>query len=95
MKIADLRAGLRRVDISGTIIEISPTRDVVTRYGEARVATAILSDDSGEINLTLWNEQIDQVSDGDSVQVENGYVTEFRSEPQLNVGRYGTLNVLH
>ena len=95
MKIADLRAGLRRVDISGTIIEISPTRDVVTRYGEARVATAILSDDSGEINLTLWNEQIDQVSDRDSVQVENGYVTEFRSEPQLNVGRYGTLTVLH
>ena len=62
--------------------------------GDARVVTAVLKDDSGEIKLSLWNETIDQVKVGDSVQIENGYVTEFREEPQLNVGRYGKLTVL-
>jgi len=93
MKVVDLRAGMRRVDVTGRITEMSDPRDVVTRYGEARVATATLSDDSGEIKLTLWNEQIDQVSVGDRVEIRNGYVTAFRGEPQLNVGRYGDLIV--
>jgi ssDNA-binding replication factor A large subunit len=29
----------------------------------------------------------------DLVKVENGYVTSFRGELQLNVGRYGKLSV--
>jgi len=28
------------------------------------------------------------------VQIENGYVTTFRGENQLNVGRYGKITVL-
>jgi ssDNA-binding replication factor A large subunit len=29
----------------------------------------------------------------DTVRVENGYVTSFRGEIQLNVGKFGTLTV--
>jgi len=48
----------------------------------------------GKIKLTLWNKQIDQVSVNDTVQIENGYVTSFRGEIQLNVGKYGKLTVI-
>jgi replication factor A1 len=58
-----------------------------------KVATARVKDDSGEINLTLWNEQINQVKVGNAVKIENGYTTSFRGETQLNVGRYGKLTV--
>jgi len=57
------------------------------------VATAIISDDTGKIKLTLWNDQIDQVNVNDNVKIENGYITTFRGEMQLNVGRYGKLTV--
>jgi replication factor A1 len=58
-----------------------------------RVADAVVADETGSIKLTLWNEQIDQVNVNDAIKVENGYVTSFKGEIQLNVGRYGKLTV--
>jgi replication factor A1 len=94
MKISELKSGMRRVNLTATVTEISEPREVMTKFGEmSRVATAVVSDDSGKIKLTLWNENIDKVSANSQVQVENGYVTTFRGENQLNVGRYGKLTV--
>ncbi len=94
MKISELKSGMRRVSLSATVKEISEPREVMTKFGEAsRVATAVISDESGSIKLTLWNKDIDKVSANSQVQVENGYVTTFRGENQLNVGRYGKLTV--
>ena len=94
MKIAEIRDGMRRIDTEGKIIEVSEIRDVTLRSGQpARVADATLQDDTGTVKLSLWNEDIDRVKEGDSVRIENGYVGSFRDEIQLNVGRYGTLHV--
>ena len=85
---------MRRVEITAKVQELSEPRDVTTRTGEqSRVATAVVSDESGTVKLTLWNEQIDQVKVNSNVKIENGYVTSFRGETQLNVGRYGKLTV--
>jgi len=96
LKIKDLREGMRRVNLVGKVVEKSATREVLSRYKDEvyRVATAILSDETGTVKLTLWNEQIDQVDVNDTVKIENGYVTTFRGEIQLNVGRYGKLSVI-
>lgn len=86
---------MRRVDVEAKVLEKTPTREVMSRYKDVvhRVATAIVSDDTGKIKLTLWNEQIGQVNENDNIKVENGYITTFRGEMQLNVGRYGKLTV--
>jgi replication factor A1 len=96
VKIAELRDGLRRVDVEAQVIEISDPREVRSRYtGETyRVAEATISDDSGTIKLVLWNEQIGQVSVNSTIRIENGYTKSFRAEVQLNVGRYGKLTVI-
>jgi len=92
MKISELKFGMKRVDVEGRITEKGEPRQVQTRFGDTiNVADAILTDDSGSIKMSLWNEQIDSVNVNDEVRVENGYVTSFRDEVQLNVGRYGRL----
>lgn len=95
MKIKDLRNGMRRVDVTAKVTEKSSAREVRSRFKNEtyHVADAIISDETGTIKLTLWNEQIDQVNVNDTVKVENGYITSFRGEIQLNVGRYGNLTV--
>jgi replication factor A1 len=94
MKIAELKPGMKQVEIAAKVLSISDVREVTTRAGEqSRVAEAMVTDDSGTVKLTLWNEQIDQVKPDNNVTVENGYVTSFRGETQLNVGRYGKLTV--
>jgi len=94
MKIVELKPGMRRVDVIAKVVELGQSREVTTRAGEqSRVADAVVTDDSGTVKLTLWNEQIDQVKVNNTVKIENGYVTSFRGETQLNVGRYGKLTV--
>jgi replication factor A1 len=94
MKISELKPGMKKVEVAAKVLSISEPREVTTRAGEqSRVAEAMVTDDSGTVKLTLWNEQIDQVKVDNTVNVENGYVTSFRGETQLNVGRYGKLTV--
>jgi replication factor A1 len=76
-------------------MDVSSPREVSLRTGgQARVADATLRDESGTIKLSLWDAQIDAVSKGIRVKVTNGYINTFRGERQLNVGRYGKLDIL-
>lgn len=95
MKIKELRNGMKRVNVVAKVVEKSEPREVISRYKDEvyRVANAVISDGTGTIKLTLWNDQIDQVNVNDTVKIENGYITTFRGEIQLNVGRYGKLSV--
>jgi replication factor A1 len=94
-KIKELRDGMKRVNVRGTVSEKSDPREVTSRFKDQtyRVATVLLTDETGTVKLTLWNDQIEMVSVNDMIRIENGYVTSFRGEIQLNVGRFGTLTV--
>ena len=96
MNIADLKDGMRKVDVAGTVTDKTETREVKSRYtnDSYRVADATLEDVTGHITLTLWNEQTEKVLKFDKVKVENGYIKSFKDVLQLNSGKYGTLTVL-
>ncbi len=95
MNVKDLRDGMRRVDAEGEIAEMADPRTVNLRTGDsARVADCMLKDESGQIKLSLWDDQIDMVKQGSKVRITNGYTNSFRSELRLNVGKYGKLEVL-
>ena len=95
MKIKDLQDGMKRVSIEAKVTEKSDPREVTSRFKDQtlKVADAIIADETGQIKLTLWNEQIDKVNVDNMVKVENGYVSSFRGEIQLNVGKFGKLTV--
>lgn len=94
MKITDLRSGQNRVNVEGTISDVGEVREF-DRFGRTiRVATATLKDNSGEINISLWNEDIDKVKKGCKVSVTNGFVKEFQGEPQLTAGKFGKIEVI-
>jgi replication factor A1 len=92
MKINELRAGIRNVNVSGRVESLGEPRTVNLRTGgTAQVADAVLSDDTGKIKLSLWDDQIGMMNEGDEVSIENGYTQAFRGENSLNIGRYGKL----
>jgi replication factor A1 len=86
---------MKRVDVKAKVVSKSDTREVTSRYKDEtyKVADAVVADETGSIKLTLWNEQIDQVNVNDVIKVENGYVTSFKGEIQLNAGKFGKLTV--
>jgi len=94
-QIKDLRVGMKRVNISARVLEVSQQRLVTTRFGfYANVANALITDETGTIQLPLWNKQINEISVGDLIQVENANVIVFRGARQLKVSRSGKLSVI-
>ena len=94
MNIAELNSNSRKVNITATVSDKEEPRDVNTRFGKNRVANATLEDDSGNIKLVLWGDEVDAIKIGDKVKIENGYIKEWNGEIQLSVGKYGKLSVL-
>jgi len=94
LRIGDLKSGMNQINLEARVLKIPKPRSVVTRFGEfATVTNASITDETGIIQLPLWNKQIDEISVGDLIQVENAHVVTFRGERQLRVGRGGQLSV--
>lgn len=94
MPIKDLQARQGNVEVEAEIVDKGEIREFQKFGKTGRVCNAKIKDSSGEISLTLWNEQIDQVNIGDKIKITNGYVGEWQGEMQLSTGKFGQLEVL-
>ena len=95
VKVGELTPTSRAVNVVAKAVSKSEVRNIAAgRDGAAhRVCDALVGDDTGCIYLTLWDDNIEKVNEGDTVMVKNGYINLFRGNMRLNVGRYGTLEI--
>ena len=94
MNISELKPGTGSVNVEAEVTTIESPREINKMGRKLRVANATIKDGSGSISLVLWNDQIDKVKEGDKIKIENGYVNEWQSTPQLTLGKFGKLSVL-
>jgi replication factor A1 len=95
IKIADLKLGLSEVSIRGQIISKEEPREVITKYGKKiKVANAILEDDSGSVQISLWGEDSTKYNVGDKILIENCYISEFKGNMQVSAGKNGKITLL-
>ena len=94
MAIKDLKIRQGNVDIVVDVVDVGEVREFEKFGRSGKVATAIAKDETGDIKLSLWNEQVDNVKPGDKVHITNGYVSEWQGEPQLTTGKMGKLEVV-
>jgi replication factor A1 len=95
LQIKDIDAGVRSVNLKAKVVGKSIARYVFSRFGDAlTLSTATISDGTGSMRMSLWNAEIDRVSIGDTVQINNGRVRTFRGELQVSLGRKGRLQVV-
>ncbi len=94
MEIKDLQPKQGKIDLVGKIVSKEEPRTFDKFGKQGRVCNAVLKDSTGEVKLTLWNEQVDQVKVGDKVEMKNGYAGEWQGEIQLSTGKFGSLKVI-
>ena len=94
MAIKDLKIREGNVDIVVEVVSKEEVREFQKFGKPGRVCNAKVKDDSGEVVLTLWNEDIDKVNVGDKIHIKNGWVGEWQGEPQLSTGRFGEMEVV-
>jgi len=93
MKVSELGPYSKQVTTTVKVVQKGEARETVSRQDGTthRVLDALVGDDSGTIYMTLWDENIDKVNEGDTLNVKNGYVRPFKGSMRLNIGRYGSL----
>ncbi len=94
MQVKDLQPKQGKVEIVLDIVDVSEPREFEKFGKSGRVANAVAKDETGDIKLTLWNDDIDKVKPGDKVKISNGYVSEWQGEKQLGTGKFGTLEII-
>lgn len=93
VKVSGLGPYSKQVNTTVKVVQKGEARETVSRQDGTthRVLDALVGDESGAIYMTLWDDNIDKVNEGDTVSVKNGYVRPFKGSMRLNIGRYGTL----
>src|SRR3989338_1914210 len=94
MKVKELTAKQGNVNIDLDVLDVGQAREFQKFGKPGRVANAVAKDETGNIKLTLWNDDIEKISAGDKVHLTNGYVNEWQGEMQLTTGRLGKLEIV-
>lgn len=91
--IAELKPGMKSVNITFKVMNTSEERSVESRKtGETyRVVDAQVGDSTGTILMPIWNETIETIDEGTSYTLTNGYTGLFRGNLRLQLGKFGSI----
>ncbi|MBU3967212.1 MAG: hypothetical protein KKG76_07560 [Euryarchaeota archaeon] len=89
--INDLTENSKNVNATIKVIEVGETKDIPSRFGDKQVCEVKVADASGSILLSLWDDQIGKIAVGDTLSIQNGYISIVRNSMRLNIGKYGKM----
>ena len=78
LKISELMAGMRKVNVVGKVINIFPVREYSKNGREGKVANFVIADDTGNTRVVLWDTnhieliENETIKVGDVVEIKNG-----------------------
>jgi replication factor A1 len=98
-KIVDIKDGVE-CTLTGKVTKINNTRSFNRKNGSnGRVVNIELSDETGKCTLVLWNNDVEliknkRIKKGSNVKIINGYVKNGYTGLEINVGKYGLIEIL-
>jgi replication factor A1 len=101
IQIKDLVSGLNDVSLAGQVISVYPPKTFKRRdWTEGKLASILISDDSGTLRVILWDNKADLVEKGkiqqeQTIRVSHAYAREGQDgKPELHVGDKGSIKIL-
>lgn len=95
IKISQMISGMRKVNLIGKIIEISPIRKYSKNGRTGRIASFILADDTSNIRVVLWDENhIDlifkgEINENSFVEITNASIR----NGELHLGSFSDIKI--
>ena len=92
-KIAELRNKDNELELTGDIVEEMERFETVGKDGnKLDIGKWLYKDDTASIELTLFNQQNDNIKVGNEYKIHSGFVTEYNRKLQLKVSRNGSID---
>ncbi len=85
--IIDLKPNLENISVKGRVLETSPPKIINTKRGMRTISNAVLGDETGRVQVTLWGSKAGTLHEGDVVEIDGAWTSSFRGRVQLNIGK--------
>lgn len=89
--VKDMNENSKNVNATLKVIEIGEVKDIHSKFGDKRVCEVKVADATGSVLLSLWDDQIGKIAAGDTISIQNGYISVVRNSMRLNIGKYGKM----
>lgn len=96
LKISELSEGKKGIEIEGKIELLYPIKEFEKNGKKGKLQNFIISDNTGEIRGTLWNDQIEEnkIKQGNEVIITNLIVTSYNEKKQITLGFGGKVKTV-
>jgi hypothetical protein len=93
--ISNLTVESRVINVRFSVIKKETQRQVTAKAtGRTHlISECIVGDESAIINLTLWNDDTDEIEAGKTYELLNGYISIYDECMSLSKGRWGKIRV--
>jgi replication factor A1 len=90
--LSELESGDRGRNVEVRVLE-AEDRTIDGRDGETTILSGVLGDETARLPFTDWDPH-PEITEGNSVRLEDVYVREFRGVPSVNVSAFSTVSEL-
>ena len=96
VRVSELTPDSKAVNVTVMVVSKGEVRNTTSGrdFTAHRVVDALVWDETGCIYLNLWDDNIEKVNEGGTLNIKNGYVNLFRGNMRLNIGKYGSYQIL-
>ncbi len=99
LKIDNVLSGMNSVNLTGKVTKVFEPREWEKNGKKGKVANIMLADETGQIRMSLWNEQVKPVEEGQIeagkvIEITNGYTKEnSMGGCELRLGKNGMIKL--
>ncbi len=88
LKINELAPKSAVEEINVKVLKISEPRNVFGKDGMShKVSDVLVGDESGTIIMTLWDNSINKVKEGETINIKNAFVSTFKGSMRLSLNK--------
>lgn len=89
--IIQLKPNQENITIIGRVIKTTPPRIINTKKGSRTISNAVIGDESGRVEVTLWGSKAGSLRENEVVEINGAWTTSFQGRIQLNIGKTTTV----
>ncbi|MFC2135450.1 OB-fold nucleic acid binding domain-containing protein, partial [Bacteroidota bacterium] len=96
LQVKNILAGMKNVEVAGKVTRKYELREFSTEKRSGKLASFIISDESGFIRVVLWNDQTDKfdnIKEGDTIKIEGGYVRDNNGRKEIHISETAKLSI--
>lgn len=86
--IATLEKDSKVINLLATITHLDEPTETPNKVP---VQEGVISDRTGQVKISLWNDQVGQFKVGDTVMIATGWCKEFNGDLQVSTGKFGKI----